>query len=283
MGSAQRNALWLLESHRGPRSHEGAATRFQCPEIFSREFTMKRSILVLLSLLALVLAGPVACKKKAKADERLNGAWIIDADATIAQLPEDQQAVAGAFIRLMKIGMIFDGEGKLEMSVSMMGEQETQDGTYKIISIEDDVFTVEMTRAAEEGAEGEEESSQMIVTFVTPDQIRFAPVPEEGDTPESLQRDTLYLKRTTPEALKAEMDAPTEQPSLEQLFGGEMNLEGLQGLEGLDVDQLEVEGDAAEGDAVEGDAPEAGADGQAEADAAADVDADEAPEADAAE
>lgn len=219
---------------------------------------MKRSILVLLSLLALVLAGPVACKKKEKVDDRLNGAWIIDADATIAQLPEDQQAMAGAFIRMMKIGMVFGADGALEMSVSMMGEQETQAGTFKVLGIEGDVFTLEMTRAAEEGAEAEaEESSKMHVTFITPDQIRFAPVPEEGETAEDLQRDTLILKRTTPEDLKAEMDAPTEQPSLEQLFGGQIDLEALQG---------EADEAAAEGEAVE-DAPAA----------------EEAPAADAAE
>ena len=219
---------------------------------------MKRSILVLLSLLALVFAGPVACKKKANPEARLHGAWIIDADATINQLPEDQQAMAGAFIRMMKIGMVFNEEGKLEMSVSMMGEQETQTGTYKVISVEGDVFTVEMTRDAEEGAE-QEESSSMYVTFLSDSQIRFAPVPEEGETEEDLARDTLILKRITEESLKNEMSAPTEQPSLEEIFG-QIDLEGLQG--------GEVEGE---------EAPEAGADGQN------DADAEEAPEADAAE
>lgn len=238
---------------------------------------MKRSILVLLSLLALVFAGPVACKKKANAEARLHGAWIIDADATINQLPEDQQAMAGAFIRMMKIGMVFNEEGKLEMSVSMMGEQETQTGTYKVISVEGDVFTVEMTRDAEEGAE-QEESSSMYVTFLSDSQIRFAPVPEEGETEEDLARDTLILKRITEESLKNEMSAPTEQPSLEEIFG-QIDLEGLQGGEVEGEEAAEgAEGEAVEGEAVEGEeAPEAGADGQN------DADAEEAPEADAAE
>src|SRR5690625_2209971 len=83
------------------------------------------SILLLLAALAFVFTGPVGCKSKAqkqqeKQEQRLQGAWIIDHDATIAQLPEDQQQMAGAFMKMMKIGIIFKEDDTLLMRVSMM-------------------------------------------------------------------------------------------------------------------------------------------------------------------
>lgn len=237
------------------------------------------SLVLLLSMLALVLAGPTACKKKeAKQEQRLHGAWFLDADATVAQMPEEQQQMAGAFIQMMKIGIVFNEDETLEMHVSMMGQKDFQEGAYKVLEVGEDNMTIELTRdeaVDEEGNVVEDEPSQMIVTFLDEDRISFKPVAEEGQTQEEADDETLILKRITKEELEKELEG-AEQPSLEDLGldmddlvapDQELDADG-EGLEGADVDaDADADADAADADAEAVDADEADADAE-DADAA---------------
>lgn len=233
------------------------------------------SIVLLISMLAFVLAGPTACKSKAKKEQeiqaqqeqRLHGVWLLDADATVAQMPEDQQQMAGAFIQMMKIGMIFKDDETLEMHVSMMGQKDFQDGAFKVLEYGEDQMTIELSREEaldEEGNVIEDEPSKMIVNFLEGDRISFKPVAIEGQTQEEADEETLILKRVTKEELDQELEGGAE-PSLEDL--------------GLDLEELVgADEDAEDADAEDADAEED--EGNVYAD---DADEEDAEEADAAE
>lgn len=215
---------------------------------------MKRQILVLLTLLALVFAGPVACKKaEVKAKDRLVGAWLIDADATLAELPEEEQAMAGMFIKMMQIGMEFTKDGALTMRVSMMGQKDEQTGTFEVVKVEGDTVTLRVTQPAnaETGEAGD--TAEMLAIFRGDDQIRFMPVAEEG---EDVSRESIVLKRVTKEEIDKAMTAAPATPDLEQLLGGAAG-EGI--LEALEQAEA-VEGDAAVEGAEGADAEAAGED-----------------------
>lgn len=243
---------------------------------------MKRSsIVVLLSLLAFVFAGPTACKTKAQKEqerqaaqeERIHGVWFLDSDATIAQMPEDQQAMAGMFIQMMKIGMVFNEDNTMEMHVSMMGQKDFQEGGFEVLEVGEDQLTIQLTRDEvldEDGNVIEEEPAKMIATFIEDDKISFKPVAGEGQDQAELDDETLILKRITKEELQEELSS-SAQPSLEDL--------------GLDMDALvPSDEDAEDADAEEADAEEAdeGADAEgADAEEAVDADAADAEAADA--
>lgn len=212
---------------------------------------MKRSLLLLLTLFAFVLAGPVACKAKKQANP-MEGSWIIDTDATIEQIDEDQREMAAVFIRMVKIGLTFDPAGEMVITTAMLGSQEEASGTYEVVSADGDDYVVEVTRAADPEAEVEAMTSQVRITFRGDDQILFRPVPQEGETEEDMERETLILKRVTAEQLAEELSAPTEQPSMEQLFG-DIDVQGL-----VDAAGEEAAGEEAAGE--EAAAEEAGSD-----------------------
>lgn len=247
---------------------------------------MKAKILVLFTLLAFVMVGSTGCKKKAQEDARVHGAWLIDADATIEQLSEEEREMAAAFIRLVKIGLVFEEDKSLLIATSMMGTRDEAKGTFEVLEVNEDDHIIQVTRAADPENGIEEDVSQIRVTFVSENQMRFRPVAQEGETEADMDRETLILKRVTAEELKAALDAPMEQPSLEQLFGGGLPPEALEALEaeaGADgQDEAPAEGESDAEAAAEGDAAAAG-DAEAAAEAEGDAAADSEGDAEAAE
>lgn len=182
---------------------------------------MKSTTLVLLTLLALVFAGPVACKKKQNSlENKLHGAWIIDEDATLAQLPEAERQMAAFSVRMVKIAMVFQPEGKMELHASMMGQAQESDATYKVLREEGDVLIIQMTRTPDEeegDVDPQELQADMRVTFLEGDRVSITPENEGEESAEQLAKSTLVLRRTTPEELEKSMKAPQEMPSLEEL------------------------------------------------------------------
>lgn len=231
------------------------------------------SILLLLAALAFVFTGPVGCKSKAqkqqeKQEQRLQGAWIIDHDATIAQLPEDQQQMAGAFMKMMKIGIIFKEDDTLLMRVSMMGQKDEQEGTYKILETTENTITLELARGEvvnEEGETVEEEPSKMIVTFLDNDRISFKPVAEEGEDQADMDEETLILKRISLEDLEKELDGGSEGFAPED-FG--FDPEALGGGQEVDLDDVELDDAALDAEDGAEPADDADEDADAEEDAA---------------
>lgn len=189
-------------------------------------------------------------------------------------------------MRMMKLGIIFNKDETLTMRFSMMGQQDEQEGRYKILESSENSLTIELSREEitdEEGEVIEEEPSKMILTFLDDDRISFKPAAEEGDDQEELDEETIVLKRVTLEELDQQLEGG-EQPSLEQLGLDPSLLDGAQDLDDLDgLDGIELEGadEGEEADEEDVDAEDADEDDVEDADA--DADAEDADEDDADE
>lgn len=203
---------------------------------------MKSSTLVLLTLLAFVFAGPVGCKKKPNLESKIHGAWIIDEDATIAQLPEDEQKMAALSVRMVKIGMVFNEQREIDLHASMMGQSQKSGATYELLSSDGDTLVLNMKPEQDENDVDDDgpREAKMNVRFIDDDHIAIGPAPEEGQSEEDVAKSTLILRRTTPEELQAAMETPQEMPSLEDL-GIDPSMLG----DGPDdLDDVDVDGDA---------------------------------------
>lgn len=183
---------------------------------------MKRNLLVLLTMVLFVFAGPVACKKSAaklaaEGQEKITGSWILDADATIAGMPEEERQMAQLFINMMRLGMVFGEDGTLEMHVSMMGQSESQTGNFKVLSADATSVRFEVSRPAIEG-ESEAEVQQMIARFEEGGKIAVTPITTE-DPEGTSATDRIVLRKLSPEEFKTAMEAPSEPADLQQLLG----------------------------------------------------------------
>lgn len=153
--------------------------------------------------------------KKAGA-QRLAGAWLLDSAATIAQLPKSDQENATEFIRLVRIGIIFNPDTTLEMHVAMMGERDFQGGSYTILEAEADRLALKLVRddeVDEDGTPIEDEPSTMIVAFLENDRMIFRPAKTEDETDAELAEETLVLKRVTKSELHDALNDSDPKPS----------------------------------------------------------------------
>jgi hypothetical protein len=79
----------------------------------------------------------------------LLGSWVMDGQATVAAMPEAEREMAGAFIGMMNITMTFNPDNTAVMSMSMMGESETQEGRYEVLGAEGSTLNIRMTSEGE--------------------------------------------------------------------------------------------------------------------------------------
>lgn len=148
--------------------------------------------------------------------QRLIGTWMLDPAATVALMPEEQQELASAFVRMMKIGVVFNADKTLEMHVAMMGERDFQAGGYVILEAEDDRLAIELMRddsIDEEGNPVDDEPSTMIVAFLDNDRIIFQPAASEGQSEAEAAEEALVLKRVTKSELNDALNKPSDYPS----------------------------------------------------------------------
>ena len=111
--------------------------------------------LILLSFLTFTFA---ACNGGGNS---LVGDWALDTEATIAAAEEDDRdedaALAAAFMAAMNMRISFTSDGTFEMTMtnpfSEDGGDETQSGTYEVISQDGNAYTV---RVEQDGDEAEE-------------------------------------------------------------------------------------------------------------------------------
>lgn len=134
------------------------------------------------------------------AETRIIGAWILDADATIARLMAHDRDMNAEFIRESGLGMIFGDDGRFRMIAFSDVKRQTTYGTYAILDVQADVVTVALTQMP--GVKDGEQTEQVHVTFISADIVSFAPVQGPGETVEMVQRGTVILKRTTEGALQ---------------------------------------------------------------------------------
>jgi hypothetical protein len=96
---------------------------------------MKIFNVFIISALALTL---FACKGGVKND--IVGAWgveEVDMSALLAGIPEEEKAMAEAFMPMMEeamksMEMTFEKEGKFTMKASMMGQDQNEEGTWSL-------------------------------------------------------------------------------------------------------------------------------------------------------
>lgn len=153
--------------------------------------------------------------KKAGA-QRLTGSWLLDSAATIAQLPKGDHETAIEFMRLVRIGIVFNPDKTLEMHVAMMGERDFQGGSYTILEAEPDRLAIKLVRddeVDEDGTPIEDEPSTMVVAFLENDRMVFRPAEMEGQTQADLAEETLILKRVTKSELHDALNNSGEKPS----------------------------------------------------------------------
>lgn len=139
---------------------------------------MSKNILVVFAALALLLAGPIACKKGGgDAADNIVGTWTVDVDSMLEEVPEEEREMARAMMQMMgDLTMTFGDDDSLTIA---MGEGESQSGSYEVTSSEGD--TLSMTLTSNEG-----EASDVTVTFVSEDQVRIEPVDEEASGPQTM-------------------------------------------------------------------------------------------------
>lgn len=157
------------------------------------EFGMKMTFLSVFVMAALVLAGPIACKKKDEAAEQpqeqqavqdenaaqenaaqendakdypadaasLIGVWALDGEKTIEAAGDEINGQEAMMMKAMKIGMRFGDGGSFATRVSMMGQGEEMTGTYEI----------------------QEATKEKVTVQLVPDQPEVDPEADEEDAP----------------------------------------------------------------------------------------------------
>lgn len=141
---------------------------------------MSKNILVVFAALALLLAGPIACKKGGQggddASNNIVGTWSVDVDETVSALSEEEREQARAMMAMMGgLTMTFTDEGTVTMS---MGDSD-QSASYEVTSSEDDTLQVTMTT---DGGD----ATNVVVTFISEDQLRIEPAEGEGNSSETM-------------------------------------------------------------------------------------------------
>lgn len=219
---------------------------------------MKRNLLLALAMVLLALAGPVACKKKdnaaavaEQAQAQLIGSWIIDSEATIANMPAEEREMAQMFINMMRLGMVFSDAGTLDMHVSMLGTKETQSSKYQFVSATAEEVRFNVTPNDPNPETGETETMLMVARFQGTDRVAITPASEEDPNGTS-NSDTIVLRRVAAADFETEMNAGGNGAGLEQILGLP---------EGVTIEDLNGAAEGAE-------APAEGAEAPAEAPAA---------------
>lgn len=122
----------------------------------------------------------------ASAKERLFGNWTLDNDATLAQLPKDQQENAATWVQNTKIGMIFSPDGDLEMHLAILGDKEFKEGKFTILEAEADRLALEMITDDDQATR-----EIMIAAFLDDERLLLRPaISSQSNTDEDRDEDS---------------------------------------------------------------------------------------------
>lgn len=149
------------------------------------EFTMVRSIVRFAGFSLLVLAA-AACSKSA--DQQLIGTWALDGSGTAAAMTAAAAAegsadpgmeFAIAMLSSMNISLTFAADNTFTANMTM-GDMppRTESGTWRVVSVEGNVVTIESTEPGEGSAAPETET--IIVTMTDANSMSYRPADEEG-------------------------------------------------------------------------------------------------------
>ncbi len=103
----------------------------------------------------------------------LHGTWNADFQAMLAaqEMTEEERSMATAFLEGAQMDLTFNADGSLAMAGVMMGQEQTESGTWTEVGTEGSVLTISTTQQAE-GAEPETET--MTVTFASATSISIS-------------------------------------------------------------------------------------------------------------
>lgn len=102
--------------------------------------------------------------------ETLHGTWEIDFEPMLASLPANEQEMARQMMGSMEMTLTITPEGGFTMNASMMGETQTETGTYEVVSTALDIVTVNMTTTETSMPSGPE-TTTIVFTFVDADNM----------------------------------------------------------------------------------------------------------------
>lgn len=135
------------------------------------------------SLLALAAA---ACSKSA--DQQLIGTWALDGSGTAAAMSaaattegsaDPGMEFAIAMISAMNISITFAADNTFTANMTM-GDMppRTESGTWRVVSVEGNVVTIESTEPGEGSAPAETET--IVITMTDSDSMSYRPADESG-------------------------------------------------------------------------------------------------------
>ena len=94
-------------------------------------------------------------------NDSLMGTWDADMQATLAGLPENERQMAMVVLGSAQMQLTFSADGTMNMSMTMMGEEKSEGGTFSVVSTEANVVTLSTTTETE----GEATTETMTATF----------------------------------------------------------------------------------------------------------------------
>lgn len=78
-----------------------------------------------------------------EAAQKLDGHWLLDADATLELLPEESREALREVFGQVQTGVSFTKEGQAVMNVIAEGEKNEQDGNYAVVDAEEEAVRIE--------------------------------------------------------------------------------------------------------------------------------------------
>jgi len=161
---------------------------------------MNNTLRYTLSLIALfatlAIAGVASAQYTATASSHV-GTWDVDFAATMAQQPmsEEERAMAMQIMGDASMQMVFGADNSASMTANMMGQVESETGTWTLVGV--DASTVTVTLTSVDG-----NTANIALVFQDENTVHAS---EEGET--------LIMRRSTGEAAPEAAPAPTSAPT----------------------------------------------------------------------
>lgn len=126
-----------------------------------------------LVLLVALVASSASALAQTAPEELLIGSWSADFRAMLAAEPldDEERALAEAMLGNASMVLRFDADGSVNMNGSMMGQTQTETGTWSAVGATGHVLTIVVTTQAPGGTP---ESERMVVTFNGPERLWMA-------------------------------------------------------------------------------------------------------------
>lgn len=124
-----------------------------------------RSVFILSFVLLLLSISACATKTS---EQLLHGVWVIDQEATMAQVVPGEERVLDERFETLKLVLEFNPDGTFRGQMELSGDLEDQAGTYTVTQVEEDSVVFDMAQPGDR-------TYEIHVTFLNKDLIRYSP------------------------------------------------------------------------------------------------------------